>query len=186
MENISGRSSSYTSLTLASRGTRTGAFRIGERAGERGAGLRVAYLVAVGLVLHDVPEGFAMANAYLAAPASGVIFAAAIAIHNVPEEFAMALPAAALASRRFLYGAGLASALAEPVGAGIGLVGIGAWPGLHPVFRAFAAGAMVYVALIELVPLVRRVGHVFLAFLGVALSIGVYGLLAVLVRVLAR
>jgi ZIP family zinc transporter len=145
-------------------------------------GLRSAYLVAVGLILHDVPEGFAMASAYLAAPSSGVTMSVAIAAHNVPEEFAMALPAAALASRRFLFGAAVASALAEPVGAVLGLAGATQWPGLHPVFLAVAAGAMIFVALTELVPLARRVGATGPACLGGVSSLALYLLLAVLVR----
>ncbi|ADE13618.1 zinc transporter ZupT [Nitrosococcus halophilus Nc 4] len=48
--------------------------------------LKTAYLVAFGLILHDVPEGFAMANAYIASPSLGVLVALAIAIHNTPVE----------------------------------------------------------------------------------------------------
>lgn len=72
------------------------------------------YLVVVGLILHDVPEGFAMANAYVASPSLGVLVALAIALHNLPEELAMAVPAMTLRSRRFLLGAAALSALAEP------------------------------------------------------------------------
>jgi ZIP family zinc transporter len=145
------------------------------------AGLRSAYLVAVGLILHDLPEGFAMASAYVAAPSSGVTMALAIAVHNVPEEFAMALPAAALASRRLLYGAAVASAAAEPVGAVVGLAGAARWPGLQPVFLAVAAGAMIFVALAELVPLMDRIDAPGPAVLGVLISLGVYVVLSAIV-----
>ncbi len=47
---------------------------------------RSAYLVAFGLILHDVPEGFAMANAYLASPDLGLLVGLGIALHNLPEE----------------------------------------------------------------------------------------------------
>jgi zinc transporter, ZIP family len=87
-----------------------------------------AYLVAVGLILHDVPEGFAMANAYIASPSLGVLIGLAIALHNLPKEFAMAVPAVTLRSRRFLFGAALLSTLAEPMGAIIGLVAVGIAP----------------------------------------------------------
>lgn len=43
----------------------------------------------VGLVLRDMPEGLAMANAHAASPALGALVALAIALHNLPEEFAM-------------------------------------------------------------------------------------------------
>lgn len=124
-----------------------------------GAGeLRRVYLVAFGLILHDFPEGFAMANAYLSAPRLGVVVATAIVLHNVPEEFAMALPAVMAGRRRLLLGAAAASAAAEPVGALIGLAMVSISPDLNAAFLAFAAGAMVFVALHELVPLSRELG----------------------------
>lgn len=146
------------------------------------AGLRSAYLVAVGLILHDVPEGFAMATSYLAAPSSGLTISVAIAVHNVPEEFAMALPAASLASKRFLLWAALVSALAEPVGAVLGLFGAARWPGLHPIFLAVAAGAMVFVAIAELFPLAGGIGAPVPAVLGGVSSLVVYLLLSFLIK----
>jgi len=136
--------------------------------------IRSAYLIVLGLVLHDLPEGFAMANAFVAAPELGVVTAVAIALHNLPEEFAMAVPAAAVERRRLLFGAALLSALAEPVGAILGLVAVGVAPSLNASFLAFAAGAMVFVSLHELVPMARRYrrGGSFAA--GAALSVLVY------------
>ncbi|HET7688416.1 MAG TPA: ZIP family metal transporter [Candidatus Macondimonas sp.] len=132
--------------------------------------VKSAYLVAFGLVLHDVPEGFAMANAYIASPQLGVLIAIAIALHNVPEEFAMAVPAVVVRSRRFLYGAALLSALAEPLGAVIGLVAVGIAPALNAHFMAFAAGAMIFVSLHELVPMARRYRNMAMFAAGMLLS----------------
>jgi ZIP family zinc transporter len=58
--------------------------------------VKSVYLVVIGLILHDVPEGFAMANAYIASPSLGLLLALAIALHNLPEELAMAVPAMSL------------------------------------------------------------------------------------------
>lgn len=140
--------------------------------------IKTAYLVAFGLILHDVPEGFAMANAYIASPGLGVLVAVAIALHNMPEEFAMAVPAVVIRSRRFLYGAALLSALAEPLGAVIGLLAVGIAPALNAHFMAFAAGAMTFVSLHELVPMARRYGNMHMFAAGMLLSILVYMLLA--------
>ena len=135
------------------------------------------YLVLFGLILHDVPEGFAMANAYIASPSLGLLISLAIALHNVPEEFAMAVPAVTLRSRRALYGAAALSALAEPAGALLGLMATGIAPGLNAHFMTFAAGAMVYVSIHELIPMACRYRHPWHVLAGMAASVAVYGLL---------
>jgi ZIP family zinc transporter len=143
--------------------------------------LRGAYLVAFGLVLHDLPEGFAMANAYVASPSLGFLVALVIALHNVPEEFAMAVAAVALRKRRFLFMAALFSALAEPAGAILGVVAVHLDPELNLHFMAFAAGAMVFVSFHELFPMARRYGNLRLFAAGAAASIPVYALLSLAV-----
>jgi ZIP family zinc transporter len=139
---------------------------------------RSAYLVAFGLILHDVPEGFAMANAYVATPTLGILVAVAIALHNVPEEFAMAVPVMLLRSKRLLFGAAFLSALAEPLGAILGLVAVGIAPSLNAHFMAFAAGAMLFVSIHELIPMARRYHHLGLFLGGMLASVLVYWLLA--------
>lgn len=136
--------------------------------------LKTTYLVAFGLILHDFPEGFAMANAYLSSPSLGILVALAIAIHNVPEEFAMAVPAVAMQERGFLYKVAFVSGLAEPAGAVLGLIAVNLHPALNPAFMAFAAGAMVVVSLIELAPMARRYGRMGLFALGFASAALVY------------
>jgi ZIP family zinc transporter len=137
-----------------------------------------AYLVVLALILHDIPEGFAMANAYIASSEVGVLVALAIALHNLPEEFAMAVPAVTFRSKQFLFGAALLSALAEPVGAIIGLAALGVAPSLHAYFLAFAAGAMIFVSIHELIPMAKRYRHFGLFIGGMIISVFVYGLLA--------
>jgi len=140
--------------------------------------VKSVYLVMFGLILHDVPEGFAMANAYIAKPSLGLLVSLAIALHNLPEEFAMAVPAVALRSRRVLYGAAALSALAEPAGAMLGLAATGIAPGLNAHFLAFAAGAMTFVSIHELIPMARRYGHTAHFLCGIAVSVVVHMLLA--------
>jgi ZIP family zinc transporter len=140
--------------------------------------VKSVYLVVTGLILHDVPEGFAMANAYIASPSVGVLVALAIALHNLPEELAMAVPAIALRSKRFLIGTALLSALAEPAGAVIGLLAVSANTAFNAYFIAFAAGAMIFIALHELTPMARRYGQIGWFVAGLGLSIVVHRLLA--------
>jgi len=140
--------------------------------------LKSAYLVAFGLILHDVPEGFAMASSYIASPSLGILVALTIAIHNLPEEFAMAVPIVMVKKRRFLYTAAFLSGLAEPLGAVIGLMAIHFHPMLNPLFMAFAAGAMVFVSVHELLPMARQYHKTGLFILGAIISLFVYVLLA--------
>jgi ZIP family zinc transporter len=136
------------------------------------------YVVVFGLILHDFPEGFGMANAYVASPELGVLVGVAIALHNLPEEFAMAVPAILLGNRRFFVGAVLLSALAEPVGAVLGLAAVGAAPSLNASLLAFASGAMLFVSIHELIPMARKYRHLDLCIWGIIASLLVYALLA--------
>jgi len=144
--------------------------------------LRSAYLIVFGLILHDVPEGFAMANSYVASHSLGILVALAIALHNIPEEFAMAIPVVPLRRPRFLYGSALLSALAEPAGAIVGLLAVDVFPKLNPLFMAFAAGAMMFISLHELLPMARRYGHLGLFGVGAVCSLIVHQLLSMAIN----
>jgi ZIP family zinc transporter len=139
--------------------------------------LRKGALVGLGLILHDFPEGIAMASAYVDSPSLGVLVALAIALHNVPEEFAMAAPAVATRRRTLLFAMAAVSALAEPAGALVGLTVVGMEPALNAFFMALAAGAMIFVSVHELVPMAARLGNLPLFGAGLALSVPVYGVL---------
>jgi zinc transporter, ZIP family len=143
------------------------------------------YLIVIELILHDVLEGFAMANAFVASPSLGLLMGLAIALHTLPEELAMALPAMTLRSRKFLLAAAVLSALAEPAGAIIGLLAVEAHPGPSPAHpglnghsMAFAAGAMLFVSLHELMPMARRYERLGWFGAGLTLSIVVHQLLS--------
>jgi ZIP family zinc transporter len=123
-----------------------------------------------------------MANSYVSSPRVGLLVAVAILLHNIPEEFAMALPAAMANRRRFLVRAGVVSAAAEPAGALVGLIGVSVFPGFNAMFLAFAAGAMVFVSFHELVPMARRLGHHRAAALGAACGVATLALLQMLIR----
>jgi ZIP family zinc transporter len=139
--------------------------------------VKSVYLVVIGLIIHDVPEGFAMANAYIASPALGLLVALSIALHNLPEEFAMAVPAITLRSKQFLIGSAVISALAEPVGAIIGLFAVDARPSLNGHFLAFAAGAMMFVSVHELLPMAQRYRRLGWFLAGFWIGVGVHKVL---------
>lgn len=136
--------------------------------------VKTAYLVALGLILHDFPEGFAMANSYIYEPALGLLIAISIAIHNIPEEFAMAVPLVIAKKKKALISLAVLSGLAEPLGAVFGLFAVSIAPSLNPLFMAFAAGAMIFISIHELYPMAKKYKKLPYFVLGIGLSLIVY------------
>ena len=123
--------------------------------------LHKTMLLFLAITLHNIPEGLAIGVAFGAAAlaASGATLANAIAlaigigIQNFPEGFAVSMPFRREGMSRFksfMYGQG--SALVEPVAAVIGAAGVLFMQGLLPYALAFAAGAMIYVSVEEIIP----------------------------------
>ena len=121
-----------------------------------------------------------MANSFLTSPSLGFFVAVAIALHNIPEEFAIAVPAVTLHNKQFLYKTAFISGLAEPAGAALGLYAAYLSTALVPFFLSFAAGAMIFVSLHELVPMAKRYCHIHIFVLGITVSILVHVMLTLL------
>lgn len=125
---------------------------------------RVGLFAAFAITAHNLPEGLATFLATLDNPAVGVSLAAAIAIHNIPEGVSIAIPVFyATGSRTKAVLATVLSALAEPAGALIGYAILAPFlsPTVFAVVFGMIAGAMVFLALDELLPTAKRyaVGH---------------------------
>ncbi len=140
--------------------------------------LKSAFLIAFGLIIHDVPEGFAMANSYLASERLGLLLALAIALHNIPEEFAMAIPIIATKRKKFLYKVAVFSGLAEPAGAILGILVVHIYPSLISFLLSFTAGIMTFISVHELLPMARKYSksHIFF-FAGFVVSAVIFVLL---------
>lgn len=119
-----------------------------DAAGER------AVLLLSALTIHNVPEGLAVGVAFAAGgPELGVPLAIAIGIQNVPEGFAAAAPLIpAGASRRTAVGFAALTGAVEPPSALAAFAAFELAGALLPLGLAFAAGAMLYVIVDELVP----------------------------------
>jgi len=118
---------------------------------------RTATLIAIGMSLHNMPEGFAVAAGFSHLPTFGLLIAGAIALHNIPEGIAISLPiVSAGGSRRRAFVISLLSGLSEPIGAGIGVMLLSFAFNIIPLALAFASGVMVYLTIDELLPLARQ------------------------------
>jgi ZIP family zinc transporter len=139
---------------------------------------RRATLLVLAITLHNVPEGLAVGVTFGAAVlptgvASGATLAGAVALalgiglQNFPEGVAVAMPLRGEgASRRESFWYGQLSGVVEPIAAALGAAAVLAIRPMLPYALAFAAGAMIYVVVEELIPESQRHGHTDLATMG--------------------
>ena len=128
-------------------------------------------LLAVGITLHNLPEGIAVGAGYLENPQFGLFVAMAILIHNIPEGIATALPLCKGGiRRRDAIRVSFLSGLAEPIGAMIASLFLVTFNNLVPGALAFAGGVMVFITLDELIPTAREFGHEHFTAIGIILG----------------
>jgi ZIP family zinc transporter len=123
--------------------------------GNRGV-LKAGLLTAVGLMIHNFPEGMAVFATAVKDTSLGVSLAIAIGLHNIPEGIAVAMPIyAATGRRKPAFFISFISGLAEPLGAVI--AGVWLLPFLTPqvlgAVLAAVGGLMVFISFDEILPL---------------------------------
>ena len=106
------------------------------------------------LFVHSIPEGFAMGTAYASERQGlGLFVILAIALQNVPEGTTSAIPMHdAGFSRWQQFWAAVLTSAPQPVGAIAAYLLVEEIDGLLPVSFAFAAGAMLSLVVVEIVP----------------------------------
>jgi ZIP family zinc transporter len=141
--------------------------------------MKTSLLVALGIGIHNFPEGVATFVATLSDLKLGIALAIAIAIHNIPEGIAIAVPVyAATKSRKKAFFWSFISGVSEPIGALVAALillpfineTVIAWT------LAMVAGFMVYIAFDELLPVSRQFGHEHLSIVGVIMGMAVMAL----------
>ena len=126
-----------------------------------GAGVQRSVLVFGVLLVHSLPEGFAIGTAFASdTEGLGLFVILAIALQNIPEGTATAIPMEAAGfSRPQQFWAAVLSSAPQPVGALIAYALVQQIQGLLAFSFAFAAGAMLALVVIELLPQAFRRGH---------------------------
>lgn len=135
--------------------------------------LRLGLVTAVGIGLHNLPEGFATFAATLSDPQVGLALAVAMAIHNIPEGLAVAVPVRqATGSRRKALGWAALTGVAEPVGALVGYLVLAPilTDALLSMLFAAVAGIMVVISLDKLLPAAREAGGARITLVGVLIG----------------
>ena len=145
--------------------------------GEKNARLNRIILLVLSITLHNIPEGLAVGVAFGALKNGGytpealmgaVTVAVGIGLQNFPEGAAISLPLrqeGVPAWKAFLYG-GL-SGIVEPIFGILAVLIAGSIQPLLPWLLAFAAGAMMYVVVEELIPEAHLGEHSNIGTLGV-------------------
>ncbi len=136
--------------------------------------VRQALLLAGAISLHNFPEGMAVGIAFAGGGDElGVALALAILVHNVPEGLAVALPMRSMGMGvRRTAAWTTVTGLIEVAGALLAYAIGSSVEGLLPWGLAFAAGAMLYVVIDEMVPAAHTRGEqrASLVFLGAFLA----------------
>lgn len=131
-------------------------------------GLKNTTMLLFAVVLHNLPEGMAVGVVYAglkmgndAVALSGALaLSIGIAIQNFPEGAIISMPLRARGMskwRAFVYG--VLSGVVEPVGAVLVIIAAGFLVPALPYFLSFAAGAMIYVVVEELIPEMSEEPH---------------------------
>ena len=132
-------------------------------------------LLVLAITLHNIPEGLAVGVLFGAAglgidgatTAGAVALAIGIGIQNFPEGFAVAMPLRRQGiSRRKSFYYGQLSAVVEPIFGVLGAIAVIYMQPILPFALAFAAGAMIYVVVEEVIPETQRDKFTDIAVLG--------------------
>ena len=125
------------------------------------ADLKKTTMLVLAVTLHNIPEGMAVGVTFAGVMtgnttitlAAAFVLAIGIAIQNFPEGAIISMPlrGEGISRRRaFLYGT--ASGIVEPIGAVLTILAAGLIVPALPYLLSFAAGAMLYVVVEELIP----------------------------------
>lgn len=150
---------------------------------DRPEGVRAKFkkvtMLVLAVTLHNIPEGMAVGVTFAGALIgnSGITIAGAlalalgIAIQNFPEGAIISMPLKAEGiskSKAFFYGT--LSGIVEPIGAMITILLTSAIEPILPYILSFAAGAMIYVVVEELIPESQSGEHSNIGTIGVAIG----------------
>ncbi|MBO7478019.1 MAG: ZIP family metal transporter [Salinivirgaceae bacterium] len=134
-------------------------------------------MLALAVTIHNFPEGMAVGVAIAGATTSDFSMAGAlalslgIAIQNIPEGAIISMPLRSAGNSRLkAFGVGTLSGIVEPLGGALVLLIASVATALMPYLLPFAAGAMLYVVIEELIPEASQGEHSNLSTIGFAVG----------------
>jgi ZIP family zinc transporter len=150
--------------------------------------LKKTTMMVLAVTLHNIPEGMAVGVTFAGAiignagitMAGAFALAIGIAIQNFPEGAIISMPLKSegmTKPKAFLYGT--LSGIVEPIGAVITILLTNAATTILPYLLSFAAGAMIYVVVEELIPESQAGEHSNIGTIGVAIGFAIMMILDV-------
>lgn len=136
-------------------------------------------MMVLAVTLHNIPEGMAVGVTFAGAlygtgnitMASAFALAIGIAIQNFPEGAIVSMPLKEEGNSKLkAFNYGMLSGIVEPIGAGITILLTSLVVPILPYLLSFAAGAMIYVVVEELIPESQIGKHSNIATIGVAIG----------------
>ena len=136
-------------------------------------------MMVLAVTLHNIPEGMAVGVVFAGAiaqntgitMAGAIVLAIGIAIQNFPEGAIISMPLKSEGmSKPKAFWYGTLSGIVEPIGAIITIALTNLVVPILPYFLSFAAGAMVYVVVEELIPEAHNGEHSNIGTIGVAIG----------------
>ncbi len=153
---------------------------------EKAEGIKTSFkkttLLVLAITLHNIPEGLAVGVAFgavaagipSASLAGAIALTLGIGLQNFPEGLAVSVPLRREGlSRAKSFWYGQLSGFVEPIAGVIGAATVLIMRGILPYALAFAAGAMIFVVIEEVVPESQSSGNTDIATLGAMLGFAV-------------
>lgn len=146
---------------------------------ERNSKFKETIMMILAVTLHNIPEGMAVGVAFAGAMTKNagitmtgaLALALGIAIQNFPEGAIISMPLKSEGLSKFKsFILGTLSGIVEPIGAVITILLTGIIVKFLPYLLSFAAGAMIYVVVKELIPETQNNRHPNIGSIGVALG----------------
>ncbi|MBO7637037.1 MAG: ZIP family metal transporter [Paludibacteraceae bacterium] len=134
-------------------------------------------MLALAVTIHNFPEGMAVGVSIAGAAASqfsmteALALSVGIAIQNIPEGAIISMPLRSAGNSRLkAFGIGTLSGVVEPIGSILVILLASMVTAVMPYLLSFAAGAMLYVVIEELIPEASQGKHSNLGTIGFALG----------------
>lgn len=121
--------------------------------------IKSGVVLALGIALHNIPEGLAIGVGYIADEKMGIAIALTMLIQNIPEGMSMAAPlyVGGMRKRRII---GITALSGVPMGIGVLIAALftNISPALLSFGLGFASGAMLYIVFDDMVPSAKSLG----------------------------